>query len=66
MDGNGDVDARDLESVLNSMGYGITLDEAQDMINFFDKDGDGSISFAEFIRVIMYDTTDSSLFEQDV
>ena len=63
MDGNGDIDARDLEAVLNEMGYGIDLQEAQDMINFFDKDGDGSISFAEFIRVIMYDTTDSSLFD---
>ena len=48
---------------MNEMGYGIDLQEAQDMINFFDKDGDGSISFAEFIRVIMYDTTDSSLFD---
>ena len=58
VDGNGEIDARDLEHVLNDMGYGIDLDEAEAMINFFDKDGDGNINFAEFIRVIMYDTTD--------
>lgn len=32
------------------------------MIHFFDSDGDGSINFSEFVRIMMYDTTDASLF----
>lgn len=36
------------------------------MIKFFDSDGDASINFAEFVKIMMYDTTDESLFEQSI
>ena len=63
-DGDGSVCDKDLYAALHEMGYDITQDEAQDMIHFFDKDGDGDINFAEFVRVMLYDTTDASLFDQ--
>ena len=31
------------------------------MINFFDNDGDNSINFSEFVKLMMYDTMDQTL-----
>ena len=40
------------------MGYETSHEDAEDMIHYFDKDEDGSIDFAEFVKVMLYDTTD--------
>lgn len=50
-------------SVFTELGYNMDEKEAQEMIRFFDSDGDGSINFAEFVKIMMYDTQDESLFD---
>ena len=48
------------------LGYDTDIDEARDMINFFDTNDDGIINFAEFVKLMMYDTQDVTLFDSDV
>ena len=48
---------------MNEMGYVLTEEECSEMILYFDKDGDGEIDFCEFIKVMLYDTEDESLFD---
>ena len=51
-------------ATLQEMGYDMSHGEAEDMIHFFDKTGDGNINFSEFVRVMLYDTLDESLFDE--
>ena len=47
--GDGEINAEDLMHSFVELGYECSADEATDMINFFDKDRDGSINFSEFV-----------------
>ena len=55
-DGDGEIKPADLQLTFNELGYDCDQDEARDMLHFFDKDQDGSINFAEFVDLMMYDT----------
>ena len=46
------------------LGYECDIEEATDMIRFFDKDDDGAISFSEFVQMMMYDTMDETLYSR--
>ena len=64
-DGDGCIQASDLMMAFNELGYDTDMDEARDMINFFDTNDDGIINFAEFVKLMMYDTQDVTLFDSD-
>ena len=65
MDCDGAISYSDLNQALQDLGYECDLQEAQDMVHCFDKDGDGSIDFAEFVQLMMYDTSDRTLYDQN-
>ncbi|XP_033764298.1 calmodulin-A-like [Pecten maximus] len=48
-DGDGRVSARELETVMKSLGQEPTEQELVDMINEVDADGNGTIEFTEFL-----------------
>ena len=62
---DGEIDTHDLQYALQDLGYECDFEEAGDMIHCFDKDEDGSINFAEFVQLMMYDTTDRTLYDQN-
>lgn len=50
---DGFVDAEELEKVMSSLGLvGLSQQECERMIMVFDDDGDGRISFGEFVKLI--------------
>ncbi|KAH6758445.1 hypothetical protein C2S51_018680 [Perilla frutescens var. frutescens] len=50
---DGFVDAEELKKVMNSLGLvGLSEQECKRMIMVFDDDGDGRISFGEFVKLI--------------
>uniref|UniRef100_A0A0D6R4T0 EF-hand domain-containing protein n=1 Tax=Araucaria cunninghamii TaxID=56994 RepID=A0A0D6R4T0_ARACU len=48
-DGNGQISAEELQRVFNSMGENFRIEECRRMIEGADCDGDGSVSFKEFL-----------------
>ena len=55
------IDPDDLVTAFTELGYDCDYQEAQEMILCFDKDGDNSINFSEFVQLMMYDTMDTTL-----
>ncbi|KAL1553478.1 putative calcium-binding protein CML47 [Salvia divinorum] len=50
---DGFVDAEELKKVMSSLGLvGLSQQECERMIMVFDDDGDGRISFGEFVKII--------------
>ena len=49
---SGTIDAEELGTVLRSLGNQPTDEEVEDMIKEADKDGNGTIDFAEFIEMM--------------
>ena len=39
-DGDGEISSEDLKAMMNELGYDIDVQEAQDMVFFFDNDDD--------------------------
>jgi len=48
----GYIKAKELKSVMRSIGETLTDDEVDEMINLVDTNGDGKISFEEFVSII--------------
>ncbi|XP_035687803.1 calmodulin-alpha-like [Branchiostoma floridae] len=53
MDHNGTIDTKELRSVMTDLCDDITNEDIDEMFYHFDKDGDGMISYEEFISVVM-------------
>jgi Ca2+-binding EF-hand superfamily protein len=51
-DGSGEIDSRELASVLNTFGSLLTEDDAKGLIKVADRDNNGKISFKEFCLLI--------------
>ncbi|XP_059090232.1 neo-calmodulin-like isoform X2 [Tigriopus californicus] len=51
-DGSGAIDAKELTSLLRSMGQNPTDSQVHDMINEIDVDGSGVVEFEEFVKFI--------------
>jgi len=52
VDGDGTITAKELDTVLRSLGQNLTEAELQDMINEVDTDGSGTIDFPEFVTMM--------------
>ena len=51
-DGNGNIEADELGSVMESLGYKATKEELREMINEADTDGNNMIDFNEFVQLM--------------
>ena len=51
-DGDGKITAKELGTVMRSLGQNPTESELQDMMNEVDADGNGTIDFSEFITMM--------------
>ncbi len=51
-DGNGYISDTELLSVMTRLGEEVTMDEVKSMIAAADSDGDGQISYKDFIRIM--------------
>ena len=60
-DGDGKISVQDLMEQFVQLGDPINDEDARKMIRHADVDGDGSFSFTEFLKVMMYNTEDKSL-----
>jgi len=52
-DGNGFITSRELKHVMTNLGEKLTIEEAEEMINEADLDGDGQINYEEFVKMMM-------------
>jgi Ca2+-binding EF-hand superfamily protein len=53
LDGSGYISTEELRDVMNNLGFSLSDEEIQDMINDIDIDGDGQIHFNEFLVKMM-------------
>ena len=51
-DGNGFIGASELREVMKSMGEKCSMAEAEEMIREADQDGDGHVSYEEFLKMM--------------
>lgn len=51
-DGDGCITKEELGSVMRSLGQHARREELEDMLSEVDLDGDGSVSFAEFVEIL--------------
>lgn len=51
-DGNGYISARELRTVMASLGRKLTDEEVDDIIREVDLDGDGQIDYEEFLKMM--------------
>ncbi|KAJ2492721.1 hypothetical protein IWW37_001167 [Coemansia sp. RSA 2050] len=63
-DGDGNITAAELGSVMRSVGQNPTEAELQDMINEVDKDGNGTIDFGEFLSLMARQSSDNNEEEE--
>ena len=63
-DGGGSIDAKELGTVMRSLGQNPTEAELQDMINEVDKDGNQSIDFPEFLTMMAKKMKDTDSEEE--
>lgn len=52
-DGSGDISAIELETPLVETGVLSSAEEVQQMVDRYDKDGDGELGFAEFVAMVV-------------
>ncbi|RWS11678.1 calmodulin-like protein [Dinothrombium tinctorium] len=52
IDKNGKISANELEKTMKILGYDISLDYAKELVKSVDKDGDGEITFDEFVKLM--------------
>ncbi|XP_010505874.1 PREDICTED: calmodulin-2/4 [Camelina sativa] len=53
MDGNGFITAKELGTVMRSLGHNLTKSELQGMLNEMDADGNGTIDILEFLYALI-------------
>lgn len=60
MDDNGNrgLDVEDFRWGFIDYGFNLTQEEAQHILNHFDKNGDGSVSYDEFLRALKGELND--------
>jgi len=63
-DGDGTIDNEELGTVLRSLGNQPTDEEVEDMIREADEDGNGTIDFAEFIKMMPTQERDENAEEE--
>ncbi|KAK7504227.1 hypothetical protein BaRGS_00004531 [Batillaria attramentaria] len=51
-DGSGSVSVTELRTAMEQRGVGVTEEQLQQMIQIADTDGNGELSFEEFLRVV--------------
>lgn len=51
-DGSGNISKEELGNVMKALGQNMSLEELTEMINEADLDGDGEVSFEEFVRMM--------------
>ena len=61
VDGDENITSKELADVMRSFGLNPSEDELMDMINKFDTDGDGLISFPEFLEMMAPNENDKYL-----
>ena len=52
-DGNGSISVAELKHVMTNLGAKLSEEEVMDMIKEADQDGDGSLSFGEFVDMML-------------
>merc|ERR1711871_223497 len=52
-DGDGTITTSELMTVLHALGFNPSQSDVDDLLNLFDTDGSGSLSFAEFCDVMV-------------
>jgi len=50
--GDGSIETEELDLVMKSLGYQMSKNEVEEMINFADKDGNHKVEFDEFVSVM--------------
>ncbi|KAH6664159.1 EF-hand protein [Halenospora varia] len=63
-DGNGEITAKELGTVMKSLGLNASDSELQDMINEADADNDGTIDFPEFLTLMALKTKETDFEEE--
>merc|ERR1719245_613305 len=63
-DGGGSITSVELGQVMRTFGWNPTELELQEMINEIDQDGNGSISFDEFVWLMTREIHDSDIEEE--
>lgn len=64
LDGDGTIDAKELGTVMRSLGQNPTEQQIQDMLNEVDSDGSGSIEFPEFLLLMALHTNQDMTEEE--
>ena len=64
-DKDGSISTNELKSVMNSLGFSPTSDELVEYINEADKNGDGTIDFDEFLKLMQKRGTSNSAESDD-
>jgi calcyphosin len=54
--GNHQLDVEDFRWGFIDYGFNLTQEEAQHLVNYFDRDGNGSVSYDEFLRCLKVST----------
>jgi len=57
-DGNGYIDAEELKKVVTQYGARLSLEEAEELLNEADLDGDGKLDYNEFVQMMLWDLED--------
>ena len=58
-DGSGNIDAKELKALMESVGKVVTEEEVAEMVLMADSDGSGEIDFAEFLGLMARQKEDS-------
>lgn len=64
-DGDGTISAKELETILKSLGTNPTEQELQDMIKEVDVDNNGTVDFSEFLTMMAGQMKDTDA-EQEI
>lgn len=67
MDQSGEIDVKELRAAMRALGFQVSAEELQKMVADVDNDGNGGISFREFLEMMTAkmneDTTDKEIME---
>ena len=59
-DGSGNIDAKELKALMESVGKVVTEEEVAEMVLMADSDGSGEIDFAEFVTLMVHKAADDA------